>query len=334
MAVESTVRWGTATVADVEAVADGVRRVVLEPDEPVHARPGTHVDLRLSNGTRTLTRSYSVVRSDDGGRRLTLTVALSPASRGGSRRMHALEPGERLAVTAPLQSFPLGVGAPRYVLLAGGIGLTALLAMAETLRSRGADYRLVVVGRSRATMPYLAELAATHGDRLELHVDDDGTGLDVQALVADVAARPGRTELYQCGPIGLMDAVRRAWRAAGLPAVDLRFETFGNSGSWEAQELVVEVPRLSREVRVPADTTLLDALEEAGVPVLSDCRKGECGLCVVRLLEVSGRVDHRDVFLDDDQKAADDRLCVCVSRAAVPPGEGVSGTARVVVDVR
>lgn len=329
MATQSTLVWGTAEVVESEPVADGVRRVVLAPDRPTPARPGSHVDLRLpppehpspeEGPARTLTRSYSVVRSEDGGRRLTLTVQLSPTSRGGSRRMHALRVGDRLPVTAPLQNFPLGVGAARYVLLAGGIGLTAVLAMAEALQARGADYRLHVVGRSRAVLPYLDQLQDRHGDRLALHVDDEDSGLAVDRLVEEIATdeRAGRSELYMCGPIGLMEAVRRCWRGAGLPPPNLRFETFGNSGSWAAQEFVVRLPQHDREVVVPAGATALEALEDAGVAVMADCRKGECGLCTARVLDVHGRVDHRDVFLDDAQKAASERLCLCVSRVALP----------------
>lgn len=327
MAVDNTVHWGAAEVVETEDVADGIRRIVLAPDRPVHARPGTHIDLRLTAPVdgidRSLTRSYSVVRSEDNGARLTISVHLAPASRGGSKRMHALEVGERLQVTSPLQNFPLGVGAARYVLLAGGIGITAIMAMGETLKSRGADYRFILVGRSRSVLPYLDELAALHGDRFELHVDDEGTGLDVSALVQHVATDPAamRTELYQCGPIGLLSAVRRAWAAAELPPANLRFETFGSSGSWEPQEFIVRIPQLNRDVTVPADSTALEALQAEGLTPMFDCRKGECGLCLVKVLDVEGRIDHRDVFLDDEQKSAEDRLCLCVSRVAVPSHE-------------
>lgn len=327
MATDQTIRWGTAEVVEAEDVATGVRRIVLAPGEPTPARPGTHVDVRLAphdpDDGKTLTRSYSVVRSDDGGARLTLSVQLAAASRGGSRRMHALQPGDLIPMSAPLQSFPLGVGAARYVLLAGGIGITAVIAMAQTLRARGADYRLIVAGRRRELVPYLDELSALHGDRFELHIDDEGSRLDVPALVADLAAdsRAGRTELYQCGPVGLMEAVRREWADAGLPHTNLRFETFGNGGSWAAQEFVVRIPRLGRTVTVRPDATALESLEDAGVAVMSDCRKGECGLCVAKVIDLRGRLDHRDVFFDERQKSAEDQLCLCVSRAAVPAAQ-------------
>lgn len=333
MAIDNVITWGTAEVLASDEVAEGVRRIVLSPDHPVPARPGSHVDVRLTArdgdaGPATLTRSYSVVASEDGGRRLTLTVQLARPGRGGSRRMHALQVGDRLPVTAPLQNFPLGVGAARYVLLAGGIGLTATIAMARTLRARGADYRLVLAGRRREALPYLDELVAEHGDRFTLHTEAEGGRLDVAGLVAEVAggAHPGRTELYMCGPIAMMEAVRRAWADAALPPTNLRFETFGNSGSWEPQEFRVRVPRLGTTVEVTPGSTVLESLEAAGVAVMADCRKGECGLCVARVLDLHGRIDHRDVFLDDDQKAAGDRLCLCVSRVAVPDRAATTAT--------
>jgi ferredoxin-NADP reductase len=324
VAADTQPSWQKGVVVDAEPVAHDVQRIVLEPEHPQHARAGSHVDVRLQLDAHTVTRSYSVVRSEDGGRRLTLSVQLAPASRGGSRRMHALSVGDRLEMTQPLQNFPLGVGAARYVLIAGGIGITALMAMASVLRERGVDYEFVYVGRTRTVMPYLDQLADEHGERFHLHVDDEGTPLDVDEVVDAVAQHDAaaRTEMYVCGPIRLMDALRRSWIDHGLAAPSLRFETFGNSGAWAAEDFVVRIPRLDKEVGVDANQSMLDALEDAGVDVMWDCRKGECGLCAVKVLEVSGHVDHRDVFLDDDQKAASSTLCCCVSRAARGDGAG------------
>ena len=128
-------------------------------------------------------RSYSVVDSSDDGGLLTISVLRVPQSRGGSAYMHGLAAGAELPVTQPLQNFPLRVGAPRYLLLAGGIGITAVSEMARVLRTVGADYTLVYVGRGRERMAYVVELAELHGDRLVLHVDAEGTPLDVAGLV-------------------------------------------------------------------------------------------------------------------------------------------------------
>jgi vanillate O-demethylase ferredoxin subunit len=326
MAADNQPSWQKGVVVEAVPVATEVQRIVLQPERPQHARAGSHVDVRLQLDAhpddRTVTRSYSVVRSEDGGRRLTLSVQLAPASRGGSRHMHALSVGDRIEMTQPLQNFPLGVGAARYILVAGGIGITALMAMASVLRERGVDYEFIYVGRTRKVMPYLDQLAEEHGEQFHLHVDDEGTPLDVDAVVSGVAEHEAasRTEMYVCGPIRLMDALRRSWIDRGLPAPSLRFETFGNSGAWAAEDFLVRVPRLDKEVRVDANQSMLDALQDAGVEVMWDCRKGECGLCAVKVLDVRGHVDHRDVFLDDDQKATSSVLCCCVSRVA--QGEG------------
>lgn len=317
MAADHTPRWQDVTVVDTRDVADRIRRVVLRYDAPQPARAGAHVDVEIPSGEGVLTRSYSVVDASDDGRELALSVHLSATSRGGSAAMHALAPGVLLRATQPLQNFPLGVGAARYVLLAGGIGITAVAGMARTLAARRADYELVYVGRTRPAMAYLDALALAHGDRLSAHVDDEGTGLDVDALLDSIAADPraAATELYLCGPIRLMDAVRRGWENRGLPATNLRFETFGNSGAWAPQDFVVRIPRLGVQTRVDANSTMLEALEAAGVEMMFDCRKGECGLCQVAVLDLDGRLDHRDVFLSADEKAQDSRLCACVSRA-------------------
>jgi vanillate O-demethylase ferredoxin subunit len=320
MASQATLSWQSGEIVEAADAAEGIRRLVIRPDSYVVAAPGSHVDVEVDG----LRRSYSVVRSEGGC--WTLSVQLATASRGGSQAMHALLPGNRLRISNPLQNFPLGAGAPRYVLLAGGIGITAVKAMGTTLKRRGEDYTFVYAGRSRRAMAWLGELEAEHGSRLRTHVDDENTVLDVDALVQGI---PAETELYMCGPIRLMDAVRRAWAQRGLPPTSLRFETFGNSGAWEAEEFTVSIRGVGdasgagahangggRTITVPKNLSMLDALEQAGVEVMWDCKKGECGLCTVRVHHHAGRIDHRDVFLSETQKATDERICLCVSRVA------------------
>lgn len=315
MAVNNTEVWQDALVVEAHDVAAGIRRIVLEPEHPVGAEPGSHLDLTVQIDGEPATRSYSIVESREGGRRLAISVFRAPASRGGSIHMHALQAGDRLRITQPMQNFPLRVGAPRYILLAGGIGITAILHMARVLKSIKADYRLVYAGRSRNAMAYLSELEAEHGDRLSVHVDDDGTALAVPDLIATVDAA---TELYMCGPIRLMDAVRRGWTDAGLEAPNLRYETFGNSGWYDPEEFTVRIPRLDIEATVGKGRSMLETLEDAGVEMMFDCRKGECGLCQVKILELDGAVDHRDVFYSKRQQDAGSQMCVCVSRVARP----------------
>lgn len=312
MAATNNEVWQSATVVAVTDVAAGIRRIELEPSAPKHAEPGSHIDLTVTINGEQEKRSYSVVESLDGGNTLAISVFKAPVSRGGSVFMHTLKPGDTLRITQPLQNFPLLVGAERYVLLAGGIGITAIANMAAVLRNVKADYTVVYAGRSRAAMAYLTDLHDLHGDRLQVHVDDEGSSLDVNALIGGID--PG-TELYMCGPIRLMDAVRRGWTERELALPDLRYETFGNSGWYDPEEFVVRIPRLGVEAKVGQGRSMLEALEDAGVDMMFDCRKGECGLCEVRILNLDGAVDHRDVFYSERQQHAQEKMCCCVSRA-------------------
>ena len=227
MTTQSLPQWALGRVVASTPVAQDVRRIVIARPPRGRAAPGSHVDVRVPLGGFTDVRSYSVVESSDDGGLITISVLRVPRSRGGSAYISGLSPGDDIEVTQPLQNFPLRIGAPRYVLLAGGIGITALAEMARVLRLLGADYTLVYVGRSRERMSYVVELAELHCDRLVLHVDAEGCPLDVGELVRSV---DDRTELYMCGPIRLMDDVRRNWQDAGLPPANLRYETFGSSG--------------------------------------------------------------------------------------------------------
>jgi ferredoxin-NADP reductase len=320
MAASNTEVWQHARVVESTPLTPAIRHIVLEPALPVKVVPGAHIDVHLVVADEPDRRSYSIVEASADGRRLAISVLDSPRSRGGAAVMHALRVGDELEITQPLVDFPLRIGAPRYVLLAGGIGITAVAAMAATLRSLNADYTLVYVGHGRAEMAHLEQLEQLHGDRLILKIAAEGSPLDVDSFVASIDRD---TELYLCGPIRLMDAVRRAWIDSGHSQPQLRFETFGNSGWFDPQEFTVRVPALGVEAVVGPNTSMLEALEAAGADMMYDCRKGECGLCEVLVLELEGAIDHRDVFYSERQKDATSKMCCCVSRIADPGGAAV-----------
>jgi ferredoxin-NADP reductase len=335
MGATSHKRWGKARVLDVCEVAQHVRQVVLEPDRlEAPAPPGSHIDIGVYVNGRADIRSYSVVGMGAYGSELILGVQLARQSRGGSAYMHALRRGQEVSITQPLQNFPLSYGRPGYVLAAGGIGITALVAMGKALKARGVDYRFVYGARSRGLMAFVDDLVAEHGDRMELHIDDEGTGLEVEKLVASV---PDGGELYVCGPTPMLDAIKAAWARAGRRPADLRFETFGSSGRFAPEAFRVRIPRLGLETLVPHDVSMLEALESCGADMMFDCRRGECGLCQVKVLGVDGVIDHRDVFLSEEQHAAGDRLQACVSRVVSPRTGGLAGAdgqqAAVTIDV-
>lgn len=326
MAATHAAVWQSARVVETEELTPRIRRIVLEMSKPANVLPGAHLDVRIPIHGVTDRRSYSIVDATPDGRRVAVSVYDAPASRGGAAVMHALRVDDEVRVTQPLLDFPLRLRAPSYVLLAGGIGITAISGMARMLRSIGADYRLVYAGRSRPVMAYLEALMAEHGDRLEVHVGDEGSSLQVPDLIAGI---DGASELYMCGPVRLMDAVRRAWVERGLDLPNLRFETFGNSGWYASESFSVHIPGLGLDAVVRPGETMLEALEAAGADMMYDCRKGECGLCEVRVLQLDGAIDHRDVFYSERQRDVKGKMCCCVSRVVVTePGQ----TARIVIE--
>ncbi|AWN50651.1 PDR/VanB family oxidoreductase [Methylobacterium sp. 17Sr1-1] len=303
--------WLPARLRATRALTPDIRLLEIEPSSrAAPAPPGSHLGVAVMIGERPDTRSYSLIDSGvDGVYRIA--VKRLPDSRGGSAYMHGLEPGARLSISGPRNHFGLTLGRPGYLLVAGGIGITPLHAMALALHQAGAPFRLLYAARTRQDLALADSLQARIGDRLEVFLDEEKRRIDLAGAIADLA--PG-AEAYICGPFGMMEAARRAWAEAGRPPQGLRFETFGTGGRHAAEPFTVRIPRLSREIEVPRNQTMLEALEAAGIGMIHDCRRGECGLCTVKILEADGTVDHRDVFFSEAQKATNAQLCTCVSR--------------------
>lgn len=200
-----------------------------------------------------------------------------------------------------------------YVVLAGGIGVTPMTGMVRALKRTEKPVRMIYCARSPADAAFVQELRDVLGDALTLYFDSEGQVLDIPALVRGLSSR---SILFLCGPQGMMEAVKSAWRTHGLPVQNLRYETFANSGTLPTKYFRVVVEETGRTVDVAEDTSLLDALISSGHDVLSDCRKGECGLCKLEVTEAGGAIDHRDVFLSPAERASNSCLCACVSRIA------------------
>jgi len=325
MAATNIEVWQQGEILSIIDVAVDIKQLVIRQSNLVKADPGSHIDLMIETSSGTVRRSYSVVSQSDDLSEFTIAVFKVPNSRGGSIAMHELAVGDVLDITQPLQNFPLRVGAERYVLVAGGIGVTALMAMANVLKRLGANYSILYASRSPEAMAFQHELTAEHGDNLQVFFDSENNFIQIDELIRSLSEG---TELYICGPIRLMDAVRRAWSESELEYTNLRYETFGASGWFDPEEFIVRIPAQNVEVSVTKDRSMLEALELAGVEMLADCRKGECGLCEVRVTSLNGRIDHRDVFYSERQKAADEKISCCVSRI-VTSASGQAGDADV-----
>ena len=288
-----------------------IRLIEIEPVAGfVPPSPGSHIDFSVMIADRPDVRSYSVVGPcADGVYRIA--VKRLEASRGGSAYMWSLAAGSRLAHSAPGNHFGLALGRPEYLLMAGGIGITPIFSHALALSHAGARFRLIYACRRQSDLALAEELREQIGDRLEIVLSDGRGRVDIAGEIAKLDADG---EFYVCGPLGMLEAAKQAWAASGRPTDRLRFETFGASGRWPAVPFTLKLPRLGKDIHVLATQSMLDALEAAGVEMIFDCRRGECGLCALPILGVNGVVDHRDVFFSEAEKAANAKLCTCVSR--------------------
>ncbi|AOJ06508.1 cytochrome P450/oxidoreductase [Burkholderia mayonis] len=299
-------------VDSVTPVAERILRVrLVAPDGAPLPRWGAGAHIDVECGDTGLSRQYSLCGDPAERGAYEIAVLREPASRGGSAWMHErLQSGMRVRIRGPRNHFPLDERASRAILIAGGIGITPIGAIAREARARGVDYALHYSGRSRRTMAFVDELAALHGDRLHLHVSDECTRHDFAAL--DVA--PG-TQVYACGPARMLDALAAC--APRWPAHALRVEHFAAGAPRfdpaAAQSFEVELKDSGVTLTVPANRTLLATLRAANVDVQSDCEEGLCGSCEVRVL--AGEVDHRDSVLSTGERAANTRMMACCSRA-------------------
>ncbi|RKT04374.1 ferredoxin-NADP reductase [Streptomyces sp. 3211.6] len=293
-------RWLRALIVSRSEPAEGVLRLVLESGELPAWTPGAHVDVRLPSG---LVRQYSLCGDPADAGRYTIAVRLVEDGRGGSREAHArLVEGAGLDVRAPRNRFEL-LPAPSYAFVAGGIGITPVLPMLRAATEAGADWTLLYGGRSRASMPFLPELAA-YGERVTVAAQDEA-GLPDLAPLAGI--RPG-TLVYCCGPEPLMQAVRAA--APDPSAVHL--ERFGAAATGPTRPFTVELARTGATVEVGAGESALSAVRRVLPDTPYSCEQGFCGTCRHRVL--AGAVDHRDELLTDGERA--DSMLLCVSRAA------------------
>jgi len=306
-------------VADRRQVADGILELTFAPATPDAAplppfTPGAHVDVHLPGG---LTRQYSLCGEVDDPVGYRIAVQVEADGRGGSRAVAAhLVEGARLTIGAPRNRFPLDEEASFSLLLAGGIGLTPVLAMARRLARLGRPFRLHYAARSEDKLAFRAELdalARAPGAEVFTHVDGRPDALDLQQAIG---ARPEGGQLYVCGPAGFMDAVVDRAQGAGWPEQAIHLESFTARVRADDEAFTVVLSRSDRRVDVPAGTTIAEALEDIGIEVPLSCEAGMCGTCVTRVLE--GVPDHRDHILTAEEKAGNDLMTVCCSRARTP----------------
>jgi len=302
----------TVRVAEIATVAEGIKTLRLEdPDGlPLPAwSPGAHIDLVAG----AFSRKYSLC-GNPSDPDYTIAVLREADGRGGSRFIHdQLSAGMTVRLRGPKNYFRLEDEADRHVLIAGGIGITPILAMADRLKQLGRDYVVHYCGRSRDAMAFAERLMSDHGAHAVLHVSDEASRADLAAIVAECGETGAR--IHACGPERLLDAL--AGLCAHLPEGRYRSELFvtDTAGSVRAgdTDFEIELEDSDLELTVPAGQTLLDVVRAAGIDVPSDCEEGLCGSCEVRVLE--GEVDHRDKVLSASERTEGGRMMACCSRS-------------------
>ena len=300
------------TVTEVAEPAPGIRSLTLaaaDGSELPGFVPGSH--LVLAAGGRT--NAYSLTSDGVAPTAYSVSVLHVPDGAGGSRWVHErLGVGDTVAAQLPRSAFAPVARARRHLLVAGGIGVTPIVSHLRAARTWGREVQVLYVFREGYAAHVDDVLALTDGAAELLH---DRASFLVR-LERVLAEQPLGTHLYVCGPGAMIDAVLDAAAALGWPCSRLHHERFGAEALDPGDPFTVELTRTGASVEVPSGTSLLEALEGAGVDVPSLCRQGVCGECLVPV--AAGKPLHRDLFLSEDEKAAADCVMACVSRADGP----------------
>lgn len=303
-------------VAAIEPLTGRISRFIMVPELAggalPAAQPGAHIELVLpTESGASIHRAYSIVDSQASPRHYEIAVQREDQGTGGSMRVHRLRVGSVVAARPPVNDFPLTPAPGRSILIAGGIGITPILSMARHLAAQGRAFRLEYLTRDRRSTAYAQEVEALGCSRLW---HDEGVAANGPPLATLIGAHEPGAHLYVCGPKGLIGAVVDAARRLDWPDESVHYELFAGALEKRGDRTFrVGIEGSDKFWEVRPDQTILDVLEQAGLPVLSDCRRGECGVCITAV--VSGVPDHRDSTLCAAEREAGRLICPCVSRS-------------------
>jgi tetrachlorobenzoquinone reductase len=284
------------------------------PDLPRFS-PGAHIDLHLPNS---LVRSYSLLPPrSEAPAHYRVAVLNVPGGRGGSACVHeALRVGQILRISAPRNNFPCDLGAEHSVLVAGGIGITPLYAMAKALTIAGRAVELIYCARSHTRAAFLKELGILHGLRVTTWFDDEHDG--PPDLTALLAGRSAETRFYACGPGPMLAAFGSACIALGYRHATLeRFAAPPSTMPLATGNFNVVLQRSGRMLMIPPEQSILEVLLAEGIPCDYSCTEGLCGACETKVL--SGKPEHRDSVLTERERAGNAKMMICVSRCTEGP---------------
>ena len=306
---KATVR---VTVARKWMAAEGIAAFELRPVKGLLPtfQPGAHIDVHLPNG---LIRQYSITNGPGESDSYVIGVKLERDSKGGSLCMHeTLREGDVLAISEPRNNFPLRRDAEKTIFVAGGIGVTPLIAMAQALKNQNLNFAFHYFAQNQEQLAF-PEKTALLGEALKPHLGlrPDATAAELEGILSGY--RPGM-HLYLCGPGPMLEAARRIAADRGWPETAVHFEYFKNTNTIDdSSSFEVALARSCVTLKVPAGRTILEVMREAGIDMPSSCEQGACGTCLATVIE--GEPDHQDVYLNDAERRSGTKIMTCVSRA-------------------
>jgi ferredoxin-NADP reductase len=300
-------------VGEIETVARDIKRFRLEPASgttlPLFSA-GSHVRVTMTDGAKSFCNPYSLMGSPTEGASYQISVLKTAMSRGGSHFMHdTLKLDSRLKISHPVNLFPVDQRGRKHILIAGGIGITPFISMAEQLSCAGRPFELHYVIRDRGRGAYASDLTAKYGPRVRIYCRSDDEQLPLSRLLDN---QPLGTHLYVCGPASMIEGVLASARAEGWPNENLHTEHFLAPPVGEPFKVRLEKSSLS--VNVGERQSILEAVEAAGVDAPYLCRGGACGQCETNVLSADGEIVHNDHYLTSEDRRLGKKIMICISR--------------------
>jgi ferredoxin-NADP reductase len=301
-------------VAAIETLTSEIKKFAFID---THERPlpeysaGSHIIVTMRDGEHIWRNPYSLVGRTDCSRGYVISVQRSSQSRGGSVYMHTkVDVGSELDISEPVNLFPVAHTGRRHILVAGGIGITPILAMAEQLKRDNKGYELHYAVRSEDAGAFVADLVSEAGRSVKVYRSDRGERIP---LVNILSSQPLGTHLYVCGPQRMIDWAIDVAKHEGWPAENVHYEHF--SAPPPGRPFDVKLARSAKTIHVGDHQSVLEAMEQAGVDAPYLCRGGACGQCVTKVIHSETPLLHNDHYLTDEEKRSGTSIATCVSRA-------------------
>ena len=269
---------------------------------------GAHTVVHMRDGDRQRLNPYSLMSDPADTETYAISVRRDDEGRGGSLFMHNnVKVGDAMEITYPVNLFSLDLRAKKHVFLAGGIGITPFMAMIAQLERSSNSWELHYSVRTEALGTYVDQLVSKYPNKVRIYYDDQSQSINLENLLD---GQPLGTNVYVCGPKGMIDWVHKTAAAAGWPDANVHSEEF--TAPQPGKEFQVRLCRSGKTITVGENESLLEAMEREGVDAPFLCRGGACGQCETNVVSSDGEFIHRDHWLEPDEQG--NKIMPCVSR--------------------